>query len=123
MADKIYYTKSHEWCAIEGDIATIGITEHAQTQLGDIVFVELPESDSEVLQGDDVAVVESVKTAADIYAPVGGKVVEVNTALTDNPGLINSSPETEGWIYRCSVAEMNDNLLTAEAYQELVAAE
>jgi glycine cleavage system H protein len=94
------FSKDHEWIRLEGDIATIGITDHAQTALGDVVFVELPEVGREVASGEACAVVESVKAASDIYAPVAGRVVEVNEALTDNPALVNAEPTGGGWFFR-----------------------
>ena len=102
--EHLQYTSSHEWVRQESDnTVTVGITEHAQDLLGDIVFVDLPEKSSTVTQGDETAVVESVKTAADIYAPLNGTVIEVNEALSDKPELINSDPYQEGWIYRLSI--------------------
>lgn len=97
---ELRFTKDHEWIRLEGDIATIGITDHAQNALGDVVFVDLPEAGREVTEGEAVAVVESVKAASDVYAPVAGRVVESNAALTENPALINSSPTDEGWFFR-----------------------
>lgn len=94
------FTKDHEWIRLDGDVATVGITDHAQTALGDVVFVELPEVGRVVAAGEACAVVESVKAASDIYAPISGKVVEVNHALSDNPGLVNASPLEEGWFFR-----------------------
>ena len=121
--EALWYTASHEWCRIEGGIATVGVTEHAQAQLGDIVFVELPQVGDALCGGEDVAVLESVKTAADIYAPVDGKVVAINDALSSEPGLINRSAMSDGWLYRCEVAALPDGLLDADAYQALVTAE
>lgn len=97
---ELRFTKDHEWVRLEGDVATVGITDHAQTALGDVVFVDLPEAGREVAAGESVAVVESVKAASDVYAPVAGRVVESNAALTENPGLINSSPTGEGWFFK-----------------------
>ena len=94
------FTKDHEWIRLDGDVATVGITDHAQTALGDVVFVELPEVGRIVAAGEACAVVESVKAASDIYAPISGKVVEVNHALSDNPGLVNTSPLADGWFFR-----------------------
>ena len=103
MAD-LKFSKDHEWVRLEGDVATIGITDHAQQALGDVVFVELPELGREVTAGEACAVVESVKAASDVYAPVTGKVVEVNAALADNPGAINADPTGEGWFFRIEPA-------------------
>ena len=114
-----YYTKDHEWIEVAGDVATIGITDYAQGQLGDIVFVELPEIGAEVSKGKDAAVVESVKAASDVYAPISGEVVEANSALEDDPALVNSSPEDEGWFFRLTIADKSDldGLMDAAAYK------
>ncbi len=107
-------TQDHEWVRLEGDVATVGITDHAQNALGDVVFVDLPEAGREVAAGESVAVVESVKAASDVYAPVAGKIVESNAALAENPALVNSSPTDEGWFFRiegvdaATVAELMD---------------
>jgi glycine cleavage system H protein len=95
-----YYTKSHEWVRIDGDTAVVGISAHAQEQLGDVVFVELPAVGSEVIQGGQAATVESVKAASEVYAPVGGEVVEGNKALEENPALVNQDAEGEGWFFK-----------------------
>ena len=97
---ELKFSKDHEWVAVEGDIATIGITDHAQQALGDVVFVELPELGRVVAAGEACAVVESVKAASDVYAPISGRVVEVNSALADNPGTINSDPAGAGWFFK-----------------------
>ena len=94
------FTKDHEWVRQDGDTLVIGITDHAQTALGDVVFVDLPEVGREVAAGEACAVVESVKAASDVYAPIAGRVVEANTALAEDPALINSAPTTEGWFFR-----------------------
>ncbi|HUA67555.1 MAG TPA: glycine cleavage system protein GcvH [Candidatus Saccharimonadales bacterium] len=112
------YTKSHEWVRVNGDTATIGITDHAQQELTDIVFVELPGVGHNVKAGDACAVVESVKTASDIYSPVSGEIVEINKAVTDDPALVNSEPYNDGWFYKIKLsnaAELN-SLLTPEDY-------
>jgi glycine cleavage system H protein len=112
------YAKSHEWVRVEGDIATIGITDHAQQELTDIVFCEVPAKGRALKAGDAAAVVESVKTASDIYAPISGEVVEVNSALADNPALVNQDPFGAGWFFKVKLAnapELNA-LLTPEAY-------
>ncbi|MBR0652724.1 glycine cleavage system protein GcvH [Roseomonas terrae] len=100
------FTKDHEWVRLEGGIATIGITDHAQNALGDVVFVDLPEIGREVTAGEAIAVVESVKAASDVYAPIAGKIVEVNGVLADNPGTINSAPTTDGWFFRIEAADV-----------------
>lgn len=99
MSD-LRYTKDHEWLRMDGDTATVGISDHAQNALGDVVFVDLPEVGREVAAGEAVAVVESVKAASDVYAPIGGRIVEVNSALAEDPGLINRDPTGEGWFFR-----------------------
>src|SRR5208282_217409 len=104
------YAKSHEWVRVSGDTATIGITDHAQQELTDIVFVELPAVGRKVKAGEASAVVESVKTASDIYSPVGGEILEVNKAVVENPALVNSEPDTGGWFYKIKLsnpAEVN----------------
>jgi glycine cleavage system H protein len=97
---ELRYTKDHEWLRMEGDTATVGISDHAQNALGDVVFVDLPEVGREVAAGEPVAVVESVKAASDVYAPISGEIVEVNSALAEDPGLVNSDPTGEGWFFR-----------------------
>ena len=94
------FTKDHEWIRLEGDVATVGITDHAQNALGDVVFVDLPEAGREVAAGEALAVVESVKAASDVYAPVAGRVLESNAALAENPALVNSAPTGEGWFFK-----------------------
>ncbi len=114
------YTKEHEWVRIEGNRAHIGITDFAQHELGDIVFVEIPEEGASLVSGETFGTVESVKTVSDLYAPLGGQVVEVNQALIDHPELVNSAPYTEGWmvVVEMSSADEADNLLDAEKYLE-----
>jgi glycine cleavage system H protein len=116
------YTRDHEWIRLEGDTATMGISDYAQEQLGDIVFVELPETGKQLAKGAEVAVVESVKAASEIFAPVAGEIVAVNGALADQPGVVNSDPEGEGWFVRLKVANAADveALMTLEAYQEFL---
>ncbi len=94
------FSRDHEWVRLDGGVATIGITDHAQNALGDVVFVDLPEVGREVAAGESIAVVESVKAASDVYAPIAGKIVEVNSALGENPGTINAAPTTDGWFFR-----------------------
>jgi len=115
----VYYTKEHEWVSVEGDQATVGITDFAQGQLGDIVFVELPEPGKQVEQGGDAAVVESVKAASDVYAPVSGEVTEPNQALVDDPSLGNTDPEGQGWFFRLRLSNTSelDALMDADAYK------
>lgn len=114
------YTKDHEWVQIEDDLAVVGISEHAAEELGDITFVELPEEDTDFIVGDVIAVVESVKAASDIYAPISGTVKESNNYLEDDPGVINQSAEEKGWICKLEnfdVSEIED-LMDEEAYQK-----
>ncbi|GGY33399.1 glycine cleavage system H protein [Bacterioplanes sanyensis] len=113
------YVKSHEWLRLEDDgSVTVGITDYAQQQLGDVVFVELPEVDTEVGEGDDIAVVESVKAASDIYAPLPGKIIAINEALVDAPEKVNEDPYGEAWFFRMELANADDmnELLSAEDY-------
>ena len=113
-----YYSEDHEWIAVDGDTGTVGITDYAQEQLGDVVFVELPEIGRTVIKGDDMAVVESVKAASEIYAPVGGEVVAVNQALEDNPAAVNEDAEGGGWFVRLQLADAAEleDLMDAAAY-------
>jgi glycine cleavage system H protein len=115
----VYYTKEHEWIRVEGGEATVGITDFAQGQLGDVVFVELPEAGRQVTKGGEAAVVESVKAASDVYSPVTGEVTEANQALVDDPSLANSDPEGEGWFFRLRLAGEGelDGLMDAAAYK------
>ncbi len=114
------YTKEHEWVSLDGDIATIGITDHAQQQLGDVVFVELPELNREVTAGEACAVVESVKAASDLYAPLTGKVVETNPEIVEDPALVNSDSEGEGWFFRMEIDDTAafEALMDSDAYDE-----
>ena len=114
-----YFTDEHEWIDLEGDLATVGITDYAQGQLGDIVFVELPEVGTMVEKGGEAAVVESVKAASDVYAPITGEVMEANAALEDDPALVNTSPEEDGWFFRMTVADRSEleGLMDAAAYK------
>ena len=115
----LQYTKSHEWVRVEEGVATVGITEHAQDELGDVVFVELPEQGATLDAGDSFGAVESVKAVSDLYAPVGGEVVEVNGSLEDNPEKINEDPYGEGWILKLQTSG-EANLLSAEDYEKLL---
>lgn len=114
-----YFTDEHEWIDVDGDNATVGITDYAQSQLGDIVFVELPESGTQVSKGKDAAVVESVKAASDVYAPISGEVLEANAALDDDPALVNSSPEDEGWFFKMTIGDKAEleGLMDQAAYK------
>jgi glycine cleavage system H protein len=120
-ADK-RYTKDHEWVLLDGDIATVGITDHAQEQLGDLVHVELPELERDVSEGETCAVVESVKAAADVFAPLAGKVVEVNETVVEDPSIVNSDAEGEGWFFRIELDDTDsfDTLMDQDAYDEFL---
>ena len=115
----VYYTEEHEWIRVEGDTATVGITDFAQGQLGDVVFVEIPEAGRQVTKGGEAAVVESVKAASDVYAPVSGEVTEGNQAVVDEPSLVNSDPEGEAWFFRLRLSDPSEleGLMDAEAYK------
>ena len=119
IPEELQYTRSHEWIRTEGDTATIGITDHAQDELGDIVFVELPETGATFDAGDSFGTVESVKAVSDLYTPVGGEVVEVNAALNDSPEKINEDPYGEGWIVKIQVSGDAD-LLSASDYEQIL---
>jgi glycine cleavage system H protein len=119
IPDDLKYTKSHEWVRIEDGTATIGITDHAQEELGDVVFVELPDEGTTIEAGDSFGTVESVKAVSDLYTPVGGEVVEVNSSLEDAPEKINDDPYGEGWIVKLSTSEEAD-LLSPEEYEKVV---
>jgi glycine cleavage system H protein len=116
----LYFTKDHEWVRVDGDTATVGISSHAQEALGDIVFAEVPESGKQLKKGDDAAVVESVKAASDVYAPVSGEVIQGNGAIADEPGLINSDPEGNGWFFTMKLSNPSelDGLMDEAAYKE-----
>ena len=118
----VIYTKDHEWLRVEDNLVTIGVTEFAQEQLGDVVFIELPEIGSELIAGDEAAVIESVKAAGEIVAPIDGVVAMVNEALIDEPDLLNSAPETEGWILQLTPIEAPEiaNFMDAEQYQQYI---
>ena len=118
-----YFTEDHEWIDVDGTEATVGITDYAQGQLGDIVFVETPAAEKQVSKGDDAAVVESVKAASDVYAPVSGTVTEGNAALEDDPSLVNTSPEGDGWFFKLVLSDPSelDGLMDEAAYKDFVA--
>ena len=120
VPEELQYTRSHEWVRTEGDTATIGITDHAQDELGDVVFVELPEVGATFDAGDSFGTVESVKAVSDLYIPVGGEVTEVNEALNDQPEKINEDPYGEGWIVKLRVSDEGSGLLSASDYEQFV---
>ena len=117
-----YYSEEHEWITVEGDVATLGITQHAADQLGEVVFVEQKEAGDEFEKGDEIGVIESVKAASEIYAPLDGEVVEVNEALADNPGALNESPEGDAWIYKIKLSDAGqlDGLMDLDGYKALI---
>ncbi len=117
-----YFTEEHEWIDVEGDTATVGITDYAQEQLGDIVFVEVPDVGTMVDKGKDAAVVESVKAASDVYAPISGEVKESNAALEEDPALVNTSPEEDGWFFKLTIGDKSqlEGLMDAKAYAAFV---
>ena len=118
----LYFTREHEWVRIDGDTATVGITDHAQEALGDIVFTEVPEAGKQVAKGKEAAVVESVKAASDVYSPVSGEVTEGNQAVVDDPSLVNSDPEGEGWFFKVRLADSGelDGLMDESSYRDWV---
>ncbi len=119
------YMKSHEWVALDGEEAVVGISDHAQREITDVVFIDLPKSGRKVAKGEAVAVIESVKAAFDIYAPVSGEILSVNDAVAQNPSLVNSSPHDEGWLYRIKVDDMNEveALMDYPAYEAFLSSE
>ncbi|NSY37750.1 glycine cleavage system protein GcvH [Leisingera sp. ANG59] len=117
-----YYSEEHEWITVEGDVATLGITQHAADQLGEVVFVEQREAGEEFEKGGEIGVIESVKAASEIYAPLDGEVVEVNEALADNPGALNESPEGDAWIYKIKISDASqlEDLMDLDGYKALI---
>ena len=117
MAEK-KYTKEHEWVEVDGDTATVGITNHAQESLGDIVFIDLPTVGKEVKSNEELCVIESVKAASDIYAPIDGEVIEINNNLNDDASIVNQDPEKDGWIFKMKIADLNqhNNLMSLDEY-------
>lgn len=118
----LYFTKDHEWIRIDGDTATVGISDHAQEQLGDIVFAEVPETGRHLSKGQEAAVVESVKAASDVYSPVSGEVVDGNSKVADDPSIVNSDPEGEGWFFKLKLDDSSelDGLMDEGAYRDWV---
>jgi glycine cleavage system H protein len=123
--EDLRFTKEHEWVAVDGSIATVGITDFAQGELGDIVFVELPEAGSEVTMADTMGTIEAVKTVADLYAPVSGVVKEINADLEDNPGVVNQSPYEKGWFLKIELTDTSqlEDLMSHAAYKEMIGAD
>ena len=122
IRDDLKYTKAHEWLKLKANTALVGITDHAQTELTDVVFVELPEVGKEIKKGEEMCVVESVKSVSEIYAPISGKVVKVNKKLDDSPEIINESPYDEGWLVEIQIADESEknNLLDAASYKKTI---
>ncbi len=122
IPDGLYYTQEHEWLKVEGDVGTVGVTDHAQEALGDLTFVELPAEGDEVTQGGETAALESHKAAADVYAPASGTVEKVNSALEDEPGTVNGDPYGAGWLYTVRLKDKGelDSLMDAKAYADLI---
>ena len=118
----VYFTREHEWIRVEGDTATVGISDHAQEALGDIVFAEVPAAGRQVSKGQEAAVVESVKAASDVYAPVSGEVIEGNPAIADDPAIINRNPEGEGWFFKLKLSDTSElgGLMDEAAYREWI---
>jgi glycine cleavage system H protein len=118
----LFFTKDHEWIQVEGDTATVGISDHAQEQLGDIVFAEVPETGRRLSKGQEAAVVESVKAASDVYSPVSGEVIDGNSKVADDPSIVNSDPEGEGWFFKIKLDNPSelDGLMDEAAYREWV---
>ncbi len=116
------FTEEHEWLRVEGDLVVVGITEHAAQQLGDVVFVELPETEAMVARGDEVCVIESVKAASDILAPVDGEIVEINDALSDTPGLVNEDPLGDAWFFKMKIDDMSvlDDFMSEDDYKDFL---
>lgn len=116
------FTEEHEWLRIEDDLVVVGITEHASEQLGDVVFVELPEEGTEVVKDDEVAVIESVKAASDVLAPVDGEIVEVNSPLVENPGMVNDDPQGDAWFFKMKIEDMSvlDDFMDEAAYKDFI---
>lgn len=123
MSSELLYASTHEWVRIEDDIATVGITDFAQEQLGDLTFVELPQPGDMAAAGEEIGSVESVKAASEIYSPVSGEVIEVNTTLEDSPELINQDAFGDGWMFKVRMTAAAEDLLDADAYEELCAEE
>lgn len=118
----LYFTKDHEWIRVDGNEGTVGISSHAQEQLGDIVFVEVPEAGREIRKGQEAAVVESVKAASDVYSPISGSVIEGNQAIADDPSLVNNDPEGAGWFFKIEVKDTSelDGMMDEGAYREWI---
>ena len=121
----VYYSREHEWVRVDGDTVTVGVTDFAQSQLGDVVFVEVPEAGRQLAKGGEAAVVESVKAASDVYSPIGGEVLEGNQSLVDDPALVNTDPEGEGWFFRLRLSDPGevDALMSEDEYRQYCASQ
>ena len=122
LPQDLKYTKEHEWLKVDGETAIIGITEHAQSELGDIIFIEFPNVDQKIEKNEPFGTIEAVKTVADLFAPVSGKVIEINETLEDNPEFVNSDPYVNGWIVKVSISDISEmeELMSADKYEELI---
>ena len=122
LPEDLKYTKEHEWLKVDGETAIIGITEHAQSELGDIIFIEFPNMDQKIEKNEPFGTIEAVKTVADLFAPVSGKVIEINETLEDNPEFVNSDPYANGWIVKVSISDISEmeELMSADKYGELI---
>ncbi len=122
LPEDLKYTKEHEWLKVDGETAIIGITEHAQSELGDIIFIEFPNIDQEIDKNEPFGTIEAVKTVADLYAPVSGKVIKINETLEDNPEFVNSDPYVNGWIVKVSISDTSEleELMSADKYEGLI---
>ena len=122
LPEDLKYTKEHEWLRVDGETAIIGITEHAQSELGDIIFIEFPNVDQKIEKNEPFGTIEAVKTVADLFAPVSGKVIEINETLEDNPEFVNSDPYVNGWIVKVSISDISEmeELMSADKYAELI---
>ena len=122
LPEDLKYTKEHEWLKVDGETAIIGITEHAQSELGDIIFIEFPNVDQKIEKNEPFGTIEAVKTVADLFAPVSGKVIEINETLEDNPEFVNSDPYVNGWIVKVSISDTSEleELMSADKYGELI---
>ena len=122
LPEDLKYTKEHEWLKVDGETAIIGITEHAQSELGDIIFIEFPNVDQKIEKNEPFGTIEAVKTVADLFAPVSGKVIEINETLEDNPEFVNSDPYVNGWIVKVSISDISETeeLMSADKYEELI---
>ena len=122
LPEDLKYTKEHEWLKVDGETAIIGITEHAQSELGDIIFIEFPNVDQKIEKNEPFGTIEAVKTVADLFAPVSGKVIEINETLEDNPEFVNSDPYVNGWIVKVSISDISEmeELMSADKYAELL---